>query len=585
MKIRNLLLVAVTLVLAGVLLVVLFAPKPNTTVTGKPTPLPSLPGAVNQTLSNTTITISNVTTPNQLYILLTDPPSVPQGTSSLTVSYDDIGVHVPGTGSKFLSQKVTGTVNLLNLTNYAKTVAIFNFNNNVSVNQVSFNITSAQIVIDNVTYNVSMQNSRVVVNVTGGTNSTYGGVLVDLTPSILEVYTAQKSLFVMSPSAMAVPMSRSLINLEGMTSIGAMAILEPPTKLQLAAARPNITITSASLAIAGNRTDLSVTVQNNANTSITLRHLILSGYMKVPFSLATTGLSIITKSAQVQQQLAQFNATATNTTTNSSSNTTTNTTSTVPVNSTTPVNISKLNITLPPGISFPSCLHITTTNTSVVVFDSCNNTVLFNSSSINVSRIVAENASKYLNNSVNTAPIQVTTISTGITENIFKDMYLGAGGLQKFNLTESKFQKMFENASIFKLVGVNVSAAIANMSTDIMESAVYQQSFHNQLNFMVSPNGTLVLPLQSIPIFIIGNGAATTVPLPPNGYALASGNTITLRYNSSVGFGVCNPNLQIPGHLPLTSLCRNITMINNQVYGLAVTGDSGAYASVNVTAT
>ncbi len=580
MKVRNLLLIAVTIVLAGLLLVVLFAPRPHTVTAKKPTPVTSLPSA-NQTLSNATITISNITTPNQLYVLLTDPPTVPQGTSSLTVSYDAVGVHVPGTGSKFLSQNITGTVNLLNLTDYAKTVAIFNFNNNVSVNQVSFNITSAQIAIGNTTYNVSMQNSRVVVNVTGQTNSSYGGVLVDLTPAILEVYTAQHGMFVMAPSARAIPINKNLINQEGMTGIGAMAPLEPPTKLQLDAARPNITITAATLSITGNRTDLAVTVKNNANSSVTLRHLTMSGYMKVPFSLATTAISVITKSAQVQQQLQQFNSTSLNT----STNTTLNTTNTISTNSTTsPFNITKLNITLPPGVSFPSCLHINTVNGNVVVFNSCNDTVLFNSSSVNLSRIVAENASKYLNNSVNTAPIQVPNITTGVTENIFRDMYMGSAGLKGYNLTGDQFQKMFENGSIFKRVGVNISAALANMSTDILESAVYQQSFHNQLNFMVSPNGTLVLPLQSIPIFVIGNSSAT-VPLPASGYSLAPGNTITLDYNSSVGFGICNPGLQIPGHLPFSSLCRNITMINNQPYNLAVTGDGGAYAAANVTAT
>ena len=221
--------------------------------------------------------------PSTYIVQLTDPPQVPVGTSALVVTYSNVELHEAGQGntSGFISTNASGTVNLMNLTNFTQTIAALHVSSNQTFDMARFNITSASITINGTTYNVTVPSSELLVKISG-TNSTSRGAVIDLTPTIVEIYEQNQTLFVLVPSVRAVAIGSSAVNSSSVHA-GFRVRVNSTTKARLDSIRPNISIVSESLSIAGNRTDLSVTVKNNANRTVQLKHVILEGYTSFSF--------------------------------------------------------------------------------------------------------------------------------------------------------------------------------------------------------------------------------------------------------------------------------------------------------------
>lgn len=166
-----------------------------------------------------------------LAVQLTDPPNVPSGTQHLFVTYSSVQVHVSGTGyanatnqSGWVTAQGSGTVDLMALVNASKTVASAQVASNSTVNVVRFNISSASIVINNVTYNVTMPNNQLTVAVTGGQkiNSSSAAVLIDIFPTVnARSGSGANATYTMTPAARAIVIN-SGVNVTVNTNIGSV---------------------------------------------------------------------------------------------------------------------------------------------------------------------------------------------------------------------------------------------------------------------------------------------------------------------------------------------------------------------------
>ncbi len=243
----------------------------------------SLRSSILITTSTTTITSVGPGLGN-LSIQLTDPPTVPAGTQSLIVAYSGVDLHETGmtNSTGFMDFPVSGTINLLNLTNVSQTIAVIRAQANQSFNMIRFDIKSANITINNVTYNVTVAVSGVVARINSSVNAaSSGGVLIDLSPTVLQVYTnANQSIFVMVPSVGAVAIGKGTLSSKVVSSVGATAALSGNLATAIHAQRPNISITLAAASEAGNLTQLRISVKNNGNSTVRLSDVVVRGFME-----------------------------------------------------------------------------------------------------------------------------------------------------------------------------------------------------------------------------------------------------------------------------------------------------------------
>ncbi|MCL5009590.1 MAG: DUF4382 domain-containing protein [Candidatus Parvarchaeota archaeon] len=228
---------------------------------------------------------------NNVILSLTDPANVPVGTQSLTVSYSSIMVHTNGSAnSGWTSLGYSGNINLLGLNGSILTLGAFFAANGSKIDMIKLNVSSANIVINGTSYQVTLPSNQLVIHVNGA-NTVNGttNVIIDLSPTIMMILTSNSTIFLMVPSAsvVVIPHRASIP-----TSIGAISKLGETETHALEDASPNLSITSASLSNAGNITSLSLTVKDNSNVSVILRHVLLFGNQSVILPTVSTGGSL-----------------------------------------------------------------------------------------------------------------------------------------------------------------------------------------------------------------------------------------------------------------------------------------------------
>jgi hypothetical protein len=213
---------------------------------------------------------------NSVFFRLTDPPKVPSGTQALNITYSSIQAHVSAGGeSRWISGNGSGALNLMNLINTSQVIGTGNVPENASIDKVSFSITSAKIIINGTSYNVTVPSSKLTANVTGTNKvSSNSSVLIDISPVVAAIYTENSTVFVMVPSLKAIVVGD---NKTTPFHFGEIRQLEGREFDMLNGTTPKIGITSASVSVSDNETDIAVQVVNNANRTIMLRHVMLSG--------------------------------------------------------------------------------------------------------------------------------------------------------------------------------------------------------------------------------------------------------------------------------------------------------------------
>ncbi len=156
-------------------------------------------------------------TPNQtptaasFLVMLTDPPTVPAGTTLLNLTYSNVTLHVTysnGT-SDWLPVNASGTVNLFSLVNVSQTIASTMIPSNSTVDKIQFTIADVTAVVNGALYNVTaLSNTLVVMVANSQVNQTLSGVLVDFNPTLVQIQATDANgtlvyYYVLVPSATA----------------------------------------------------------------------------------------------------------------------------------------------------------------------------------------------------------------------------------------------------------------------------------------------------------------------------------------------------------------------------------------------
>lgn len=219
-----------------------------------------------------------------LSILLTDPPHVPIGTQSLNITYASIEVRITNsTSSHWIGVNATGTINLLSLVNVSTVLASVEVPTNAIIDMAAFNITYAEITVNNVSYTVNVPNNRIVANISKSAKfNGNSSLLLDLSPTILTLYTDNATLFELAPSLNAMMVNVGQKQL--VSNLGQQGGV-PPTPFMLSksileslsALKGSITIVGGSINSNGNDTHISIIVKDTSNKSIKIGHVLVFG--------------------------------------------------------------------------------------------------------------------------------------------------------------------------------------------------------------------------------------------------------------------------------------------------------------------
>ena len=233
------------------------------------------PNLLNQTSASTSF-----------LVLLTDPPTVPAGTTLLNLTYSDVSLHVayPNGTAAWLPVNASGTVNLFSLVNMTQTIASTTIPTGSAVDKIQFTIADVDAVVNGTTYNVTTLSSTLVVSVANSeVNQTLSGVLVDFNPTLVQIQATDANgtlvyYYVLVPSATATIVGD--LTKEHM-KVGTIVELGQNNRVRLVRVvekfSKNVTFTSASLSVNGNFTTLSVTLKNMGNVTFRVFGLTLHG--------------------------------------------------------------------------------------------------------------------------------------------------------------------------------------------------------------------------------------------------------------------------------------------------------------------
>lgn len=230
---------------------------------------------------------------------ITDPPVVPSGTNSLIISYSSLEAHyTSGNKSGWVIGNSSGSLNLMELVNVSQMLGTASVPTNSTVNLVRFYITSANITVNGTEYPVTVPNSTITVPVSGSSKvNQSSGILIDMSPTVVAIYTNNSTVFVMVPSVKAIVIGSSNLS----SKIGYRRHLQQVTESELENGSFGVKLVSSTLKTSAintserNGTYFSVTLTNTGNRSVTINHIVLVGtpavYMRVDGSMNQAGNS------------------------------------------------------------------------------------------------------------------------------------------------------------------------------------------------------------------------------------------------------------------------------------------------------
>ncbi len=207
-------------------------------------------------LANPTFLPKPVSATATFAVMLTDPPTVPGGTSLLNLTYADVLLHIayPNGTVEWLSVNASGTVNLFSLINMSQTLASITIPLGSYVDKIQFNIADVTAVINATTYDVTVLSDKLIINVKNScVNQTLSGVLLDFNPTLVQIQAVDADgtlvdYYVLVPSATATIVTDLS---EEHTKVGTIIKIGQNHKEKLKhveeEASSNVKITSASL--------------------------------------------------------------------------------------------------------------------------------------------------------------------------------------------------------------------------------------------------------------------------------------------------------------------------------------------------
>ncbi|MDG6904247.1 MAG: DUF4382 domain-containing protein [Nitrososphaerota archaeon] len=203
-----------------------------------------------------------------LAVLLTDPPTIPNGTTHVYVTYDGLAVHVSGaannSGWHVLSAQ--GSIDLMSIINVSQTIAAANIQSG-RFDALAFNITSAVVTFIGKNYSAYLvyQEHKLIVPVVGGitiTNAETSAAIIDLTPTVLLLGDPSSPAFAFIPAARGYTIPAQSVPQAKLQHVGQNQSINNQTWYQNN--RPRFEITGVVL----EPNSLSITVANTGNISL-----------------------------------------------------------------------------------------------------------------------------------------------------------------------------------------------------------------------------------------------------------------------------------------------------------------------------
>ena len=217
-------------------------------------------------------------------VALTDPPSVPAGTTAVLVNYSGVGVHAEDSG--WIYANASGSVDLLALQNLSVVLAQVSVPANATVNEVRLYVANASAVVNGTEYPLMLPSGVLKMPVTNASRAAQGA-LVDLQPRVVEAYVGDQPVFVMAPAAVAVPLNYT-------APPGTVHHVPKELRAALARSAANVTVTSAAIRVAGNETTISVTVRNDGGEPVQVLGIGVDGEWSLsvpPITVQAMGFS------------------------------------------------------------------------------------------------------------------------------------------------------------------------------------------------------------------------------------------------------------------------------------------------------
>ncbi|MDG7008494.1 MAG: DUF4382 domain-containing protein [Nitrososphaerota archaeon] len=215
-----------------------------------------------------------------LAIQLTDPPTVPRGTSSLNLTYSSISLLVgePASGGQQTTRTVTvtnsATLDLLRLQNISQTIALASLPSGTVVYSFNLTVTGISIDVNGTKSPVTLATGGSALSVTLPTPSAIQGsniALLRLSPVIVSTPGGYQ----MIPSAVGIV--RSERQGESQRQVGSQQTLTLQDENQLRQAQGNLTANLTALSVAGNSSTVTVQVENTGNSSVVLNAIAIHG--------------------------------------------------------------------------------------------------------------------------------------------------------------------------------------------------------------------------------------------------------------------------------------------------------------------
>jgi hypothetical protein len=142
-----------------------------------------------------------------LAVLMTDPPTIPQGVTAVYINYSDVQVHVSNAGNQtgWTDMQSSGDINLLGVVNSTQTIAAANISSGI-FNALRFNITNALVTFQGQNYTADLvyQEHTLFVSIPGGiriSNGQSSGAVIDMTPTVLLLGNTTNPTFAFMPDA------------------------------------------------------------------------------------------------------------------------------------------------------------------------------------------------------------------------------------------------------------------------------------------------------------------------------------------------------------------------------------------------
>ncbi|MFP3264191.1 MAG: DUF4382 domain-containing protein, partial [Nitrososphaeria archaeon] len=214
-------------------------------------------------------------------VALTDPPSVPAGTSAVLINYSGVAAHAEGYG--WIYANASGSVDLLALQNLSVVLAQVSVPANATVNEVRLYITNASIVVNGTEYPLMLPSGVLKIPIANASRAARGA-LVDLQPHVTVAYVGDQPVFIMAPAAVAVPLNYT-------APPGTVHHIPKELREELRRFAANVTVTSATIQVVGNETIISVTVKNTGSVPVQVLGIGVEG----DWSLSVPPITIRTR--------------------------------------------------------------------------------------------------------------------------------------------------------------------------------------------------------------------------------------------------------------------------------------------------